>query len=170
MLSLLKEDGAFLNGRHNNEARNRVGKIAVRGICGSYSESLNLLRNDSLIGDTSTFATEGCNTVQSKCIMWLGSSFTNLPPSEAAGFLRNFASKDVLKPTDTLLVGLDRCRDVPKVKAAYSEDLDCWRAYIKNGVANAGSILGGDAINKLDGGSSWEYVARWDATEKKQMV
>lgn len=170
LVALLCDNQTFLNGRHNQGPRNRLGKIAVRGVCGSYSDCIRLLRNNGLVMDTPAFVSGQCKTVQGKCILWLGSSMTNLPPQEATEFLCKLAADEVLNLDDTLLIGLDRCRDVEKVKDAYSEDSNCWQTYMKNGVRNAGNLIGDDATSKLDGGQDWVYVARWDSLQNKHMV
>lgn len=168
--NLLQKSPAFVAGRHQKEAQDRIGKIAIRGVCGTYLESLDLLRNNILVNDTLPFKAEQGSTEQTKCLLWLGSSFTNVPPTDAAEFLRQFTNEDILNPGDTIIVGLDRCRDVEKVKDAYREDSESWKAYIRNGVRNTGAILGNDAAMKLDGSGDWIYVARWDALEGKHMV
>lgn len=160
----------FFNGRHEVVPKDRVGKIALRGICGSYLECLSLLNDARLVKDTPVLISEGRHTVQKKCLLWLGSSLTNLHPADAVAHLQKFTGNDVLGPGDTILVGLDRCRDVSKVKSAYSESSQCWQAYMRNAVRSAGLILGGDAKSKLDESSSWEYVARWDSVNGKHMV
>ena len=55
----------FLKGRHEDEAK---GEIAVRGICGSYSDTLSLLSKDGLIKGPSVYAPQPLNVAQSKCI------------------------------------------------------------------------------------------------------
>jgi uncharacterized SAM-dependent methyltransferase len=165
-----RENPTFHNGRHQDTAKDRAGQIAIRGVCASYLEIIGLLRNYQLIKDTPPFASEGCRTTQKTSLLWLGSSLSNLTPQDATKFLREFVTKDTLRPGDSLLIGLDRCRTDDKVKAAYSEDSKCWRDYIRNGVRNAGMIMGNEAAIQLDGGSNWEYVARWVAAEGKHMV
>lgn len=104
-----------------------------------------------------------------KCILWLGSSLSNMPLLEVITLLSKFVT-GALKAGDTFLIGVDHCRDMDKVKAAYSESSDCWKAYVRNGVKNAGKVLGGDAATKLNGGLNWEYVTRWDAVNNRHMV
>jgi len=169
LLNFGRENPSFRNGRHQDIAKDRAGQVAIRGICASYLETIGLLRDETLINDTQCFESEGCRTAHRKCLLWLGSSFSNLTPPDAAKFLQKFATDAILKPRDSILIGLDRCRTVDKVKAAYGEDSKCWRAYIKNGVRNAGMIIGNEAVAQLDGGSNWKYVARWVEAEGKHM-
>lgn len=170
LANLLQENPMFVNGCHQDEAEYGVGKIAVRGICGSYLDAFRVLSDGGLVQHAQALRFEGCKAIQGKCILWLGSSLSNLSPPDVAAFLRRFAIDDVLNPGDTLLIGLDRCRDVQKVKAAYSEQSESWKEFVRNGVRNAGLILGGDATSKLDGSSNWEYIGRWNAVDGKHMV
>ncbi|CAI7592998.1 unnamed protein product [Penicillium viridicatum] len=164
LCDLLRGNPIFSNGCHED----REGKIIVRGVCGSYLDSLDLLQNDGLTRDTLAFNNGQEKIMQRKCILWLGSSLTNMSLPQASIFLGRFAT-GVLRAGDTLLVGVDHCRDIKKVKAAYSEESDCWRAYVRNGVKNAGAILGGDAAAKMNGGSNWDYVTRWDTVNGRHM-
>jgi uncharacterized SAM-dependent methyltransferase len=157
-----------LDGHREAKVKDRAGKVTVRGVCGSYLNFLDFMRNGGLTHGTPTFNGQG-KTTQRKCILWLGSSVTNMHLPEATNFLGRFAT-GALKAGDTFLVGVDHCRDIKKVKAAYSEESDCWKAYIRNGVKNAGAILGGDAAVKMNGGSNWEYVTRWDRVNGRHMV
>lgn len=101
--------------------------------------------------------------------MWLGSSITNMEPSKAVILLRNFATA-ALQANDTLLVGVDHCRDINKIKSAYSESSEQWKAYVKNGIRNAGVVLGRDAAHLTAGAENWELVTRWDAENGRHMV
>lgn len=107
--------------------------------------------------------------------MWLGSSFTNLGPAQAADFLRQFTTAAttsssgtnaaVLQRGDWMLVGIDRCRDVDKVKAAYSDRSVHWQSYGQNGLRNAAKVVGDAAL--VD---DWTYVARWDESRGRHVV
>lgn len=68
-----------------------------------------------------------------------------------------------------MLIGLDRCRNVEKVEAAYGESCQCWQDYIRNGIKSAGLSLGGQAEDVLDGSENWNYVGRWDEDEGRHM-
>jgi uncharacterized SAM-dependent methyltransferase len=162
LADLLRERPNFVNGHEELEG---VGNVAVRGICGTWVDVMEHLGN----GKSELKSTKLKQTVNgNKVFLWLGSSYGNLTLPDATKFLQQIFN---LQPGDKLLVGNDRCRDADKVKAAYSQDAKCWETFILNGVKNAGQILGGDdAASKLDGGSGWEYVSRWDAAEGRHCV
>lgn len=97
--------------------------------------------------------------------MWLGSSFTNLKPVQAAKFLRQFTQEGVLQTGDFMLIGIDRCREVEKVTAAYSDTSERWQQYIQNGLYTAAHTVGDASLAE-----DWTYVARWDAEEGRHLV
>lgn len=154
-------------GRDKEEGRasRTVGCLKIGGVCGSYSDTLSLLRDGSL-----DLNREGEGR-RKKCLLWLGSSIANLDQAAATDFLRQFVVRDILLPGDTMLVGVDCCQDVDKVKLAYSEDSDKWKAYVENAMRNVSAALGGKAAQ--DSGeclSSWQYEARWDAVNSRHVV
>ena len=163
---LLRKHPHFVNGCREAVIRhNRAGKIAVHGICGSYNDAIDLLSGRCSDADLQI---EFKRLVgQGRSLLWLGSSFTNVAPRSAAEFLRQFVTNEILQAGDKLLIGIDRCQDVDKIKAAYCPGAGCWRAYVRNGVKTAGMILG---VSQLDGSPDWEYVARWDVVERKHVV
>jgi uncharacterized SAM-dependent methyltransferase len=166
---LLLKHPHFINGCHEEVNHNSAGKIAVHGICGSYDDVIGLLNGKNSNADLRIEFERLVGPGRS--LLWLGSSFTNVAPPSAAEFLRRFVTNDVLQAGDKLLIGIDRCQDVDKVKAAYWQGAECWKAYVRNGVKTAGMILGTDeAISQLDGSSDWEYVARWDEVENRHVV
>jgi len=165
---LLRKHPHFINGSHEVNRHDGSGKIAVRGICGSYNDAIELLKGSNSNAELKMQFQRLVG--QGKSLLWLGSSFTNVPPPSAAKFLRRFVTNDILQVGDKFLIGIDRCQDVDRIKAAYWQGAECWRAYVRNGVKTAGMILGvDDAMSQLDGGSDWEYVARWDANEGKHV-
>ncbi|OAL55035.1 hypothetical protein IQ07DRAFT_596465 [Pyrenochaeta sp. DS3sAY3a] len=150
---------SFQVGRHHENPARRNGKIALRGVCGTYQDALGVLEKDLLIRDTPQFHREGEATTQKKCLLWLSSSISNATPADAAIALRTFAGEAILRRGDTILVGLDRCRNANKVQAAYSEQSPCWKEYIRNGIRNAGAAVGLEATQYLDGGDNWDYIS-----------
>lgn len=106
----------FWKGRPRNKAK---GEVAVCGICGSYSDHLSLLIKDGLIKFPLVHAPQQWIVV----LCLIGSSATNSSLREDAEFLRNLAADVVLTSEDTLLVGLDRHRNVEKAKTAFPEFL-----------------------------------------------
>jgi uncharacterized SAM-dependent methyltransferase len=93
-----------------------------------------------------------------------------LEPTKAADFLRDYVSNGMMVPGDCMIIGLDRCQDVSKVKLAYSEKSAEWQKYIRNAMSSAGRILGGDAAQAMAAEDQWDYVSRWDSQESRHMV
>jgi uncharacterized SAM-dependent methyltransferase len=141
------------------------GKVAVHGICGSYHDTIDYMRAGGLDQED---VRRSRNVQARKCLMWLGSSFTNLVPQEAARFLRQFSCDSIMQAGDFMLVGIDRCRDIVKVKAAYNERSRCWQDYVLNGVSTAADLTNLPGL--YSSGDDWEYVARWDADQGRHVV
>lgn len=60
------------------------------------SETIGLLRDETLINDTQPFVSEGFQTAQGKCLLWLGSSVSNLTPPNAVMDTRSKEHNDKL--------------------------------------------------------------------------
>ncbi|KAI6914358.1 hypothetical protein KC318_g653 [Hortaea werneckii] len=140
--------------------------VSVRGVCGSYHDTTEYLRSGKWkVESLQSQRTHTLDTESRKCLMWLGSSFTNLNPLQAARFLRDFVENGKLLPGDLLLVGIDRCRDVEKVTAAYSDSSQHWQRYVQNGLLNAAKSIGEATL-----ANDWTYVARWDPLKGRHLV
>lgn len=136
-------------------------RVQLRGICGSWFDALGQLSRGSLPGLSTT-------TVDRHCYLWLGSSLTNMTPAEGVGFLGRLA-RECLRPQDTLLVGVDICRDIETVMTAYGTSR--WHTYIANGLGNARRILGAPGAKIFgDPARDWEYVACWDPVDSRHVV
>lgn len=90
-------------------------------------------------------------------ILFLGSSLGNFGRGEDAAFLRSLP----LKPGsgNTLLLGLDHTNDREKIEAAYNDGQGITRAFIMNGLKNAGRVLGDESLFDE---SKWEYVGKYN--------
>jgi uncharacterized SAM-dependent methyltransferase len=109
--------------------------------------------------------------VNSRCFLWFGSSITNMDPEEVISFLRSLSSDHMPHVDDKILIGIDLCGDVDKIKASYGENFPIREQFMRNAIQNTGEILGGDARGILDGHAErWEYVARWDSASRRHMV
>ncbi|QMW46651.1 hypothetical protein G4B11_010106, partial [Aspergillus flavus] len=158
---LLREKPDLVNGRLEGQPHSGV---SVRGVCGSYYDTIRFLRDGGLVDNSSGTPIYLHNTQFRKCLMWLGSSFTNLKPVQAAKFLRQFTQEGVLQTGDFMLIGIDRCREVEKVTAAYSDTSERWQQYIQNGLYTAAHTVGDASLAE-----DWTYVARWDAEEGRHL-
>ncbi|KAB8266631.1 histidine-specific methyltransferase [Aspergillus minisclerotigenes] len=158
---VLREKPDLVNGRLEGQPHSGV---SVRGVCGSYYDTIQFLRDGGLVDNSSRTPIYLHNTQFRKCLMWLGSSFTNLKPVQAAKFLRQFTQEGVLQTGDFMLIGIDRCQEVEKVTAAYSDTSERWQQYIQNGLYTAAHTVGDGSLAE-----DWTYVARWDAEEGRHL-
>ncbi|CAK3926972.1 Hypothetical predicted protein [Lecanosticta acicola] len=113
------------------------------GLWGTYDDGLGWLKKPE-------------NANKPKAILSLGSSIGNFTRDEAAGFIAQFA--DILKPADTLLIGLDACRIPDKVYSAYNDSDGLTHHFTINGLHHANRLLGYDAF-EID---NWEAVGEYD--------
>ncbi|KXT18065.1 hypothetical protein AC579_4536 [Pseudocercospora musae] len=140
-------------------------KIDVHGVCASYLDALEALN----FRFSQAPAFNSGETEHRKCLLWLGSSFTNFEPGEAVALLRSFVYTAELKSSDCILIGIDCCQDPSRLSAAYGSQSAQWRKYAQNGIRNAANILGNEAFIKMQSAGEWEYVARWDALRKRHV-
>ena len=91
-----------------------------------------------------------------KCILFLGSSIGNFPRSEAANFLKQFTQ--VLQPKDSIIIGVDSCKDSDKVYRAYNDVGGVTHRFILNGLSQANVIIGRDVFHEKD----WKVVGEYD--------
>ncbi|KXT05707.1 hypothetical protein AC578_5596 [Pseudocercospora eumusae] len=140
-------------------------KIDVHGVCASYLDALEALN----FRFSQAPAFNSGETEHRKCLLWLGSSFTNFEPGEAVALLRSFAHTAELRSRDCILIGIDCCQDPHRLSAAYGSQSAQWRKYAQNGIRNAANILGNEASIKMQSAGEWEYVARWDALRKRHV-
>ncbi|KAG9666342.1 hypothetical protein KCU99_g9781, partial [Aureobasidium melanogenum] len=122
-------------------------KVTVHGICGSYHDTIDYMRAGKLDQED----VRRPRTVQ----------------AQAAKFLRQFSRDGIMQAEDFMLVGIDRCRDSMKVKAAYNERSKCWQDYVLNGVSTAADLT--DLPELYSSRDDWEYVARWDADQGRHV-
>lgn len=89
----------------------------------------------------------------------MGSSIGNFMRNEVPKFLEGFAS--VLRPGDTLLVGIDACKDPEKVYHAYNDREGTTHRFLKNGLDNANRLLGSKQfdLNHWSGNGEYDIAA-----------
>ncbi|KAI9683607.1 MAG: hypothetical protein M1829_004911 [Trizodia sp. TS-e1964] len=117
--------------------------VKCYGLHGTYDDGLEWLKLPQ-------------NLSRTKCILSLGSSVGNFTPEEASGFLKSFAQ--LLKPGDTMLVGLDACKSKDKVFHAYNDRDGVTHDFIMNGLTHANNILRRPAF-KLE---EWKVIGEYD--------
>ncbi|KAI9814362.1 MAG: hypothetical protein M1826_002274 [Phylliscum demangeonii] len=93
----------------------------------------------------------------SKCIMSLGSSVGNFNRADAADFLGRVVQG--FGPKDSVLIGLDACKDPEKVFHAYNDEGGVTHAFLRNGLAQANTLLGKAVFRQED----WTVIGEYDA-------
>ncbi|KXJ86110.1 C-type lectin protein [Microdochium bolleyi] len=117
--------------------------VKCHGLLGTYDDGREWLKQSSLRS-------------RPKCIASLGSSLGNFSRDGAASFLRDFT--EILRPSDTLLVGLDSCANPSKVYHAYNDKEGVTHQFILNGLLQANEVLGEEAFKPEDWTVIGEYV------------
>lgn len=92
-----------------------------------------------------------------KTILWLGSSLGNFKRPEVPPFLAGF--RDALQPGDTMLIGIDSCKNPDRVYHAYNDRENITHEFTLNGLKHANEIMGKDAPFNLD---DWEAIGEYD--------
>ena len=118
--------------------------VRCQGLLGTYDDGLDWLKLDE-------------NFRRSKCVMSLGSSIGNFNRSEAAAFLKGFST--VLRPQDSMLIGIDGCQNGDKIYHAYNDRKGITHRFLRNGLDHANRILGKEAFKQAD----WEVIGEYDA-------
>lgn len=114
------------------------------GLYGTYDHALEWLKSSQIRS-------------KPKTILWLGSSCGNFKRPELAPFLASY--RDALQPGDTMLIGIDSCKDPERVYHAYNDKEGVTHQFILNGLKHAKMILGPEAGFDL---SDWEVIGEYD--------
>lgn len=117
--------------------------IRCHGLLGTYDDGQEWLKSPA-------------NLSRQKCILFLGSSIGNFRRDEASEFLRGFSQ--VLRPGDSMLIGIDSCYDPGRVYDAYNDSKGVTHQFILNGLLHANRILGEEAFKVADWRVIGEYV------------
>ncbi|KAL5344274.1 hypothetical protein ACLOAV_010778 [Pseudogymnoascus australis] len=117
--------------------------VVCHGLLGTYDDGLAWIR-------------DGCDASWPKCIMSLGSSIGNFQRGEATEFLKGWA--DLLRPSDSMIIGLDACDDPAKVYYAYNDSHGITHRFLLNGLENANGILGENVFDTNDWNVIGEYI------------
>lgn len=113
------------------------------GLHGTYDHALEWLRSSSAKD-------------KPKTILWLGSSLGNFKRHEAAPFLAEFGH--AMKPGDTMLIGIDSCKDPDRVYHAYNDKANVTHEFILNGLKHANRLMERESF-KLE---EWEVIGEYD--------
>ncbi|KAI9821822.1 MAG: hypothetical protein M1827_002404 [Pycnora praestabilis] len=117
--------------------------VKCYGLHGTYDDGLHWLKRAE-------------NSMKPKCVLSLGSSIGNFPREEAADFLRSFGQ--VLQRQDSMLVGLDACKDKDKVFNAYNDQEGVTHQFLRNGLSQANELIGNDVFKQED----WQIIGEYD--------
>ncbi|KAH7130122.1 C-type lectin protein [Dendryphion nanum] len=116
------------------------------GLYGTYDHALEWLKSDQVRG-------------KPKTILWLGSSLGNFQRSEVAPFLAGF--REALQVGDTMLIGIDSCKDSSRVFHAYNDREGVTHQFTLNGLKHANNIME-DSVFKLE---DWEAIGEYDVKD-----
>lgn len=117
--------------------------VRCYGLHGTYDHALEWLKSANVRD-------------KPKTILWLGSSLGNFKRQEAAPFLAGFG--DAIKPGDTMLIGIDSCKDPSRVYHAYNDSQNVTHEFILNGLKHANKLMDNETF-KLD---EWEVIGEFD--------
>jgi uncharacterized SAM-dependent methyltransferase len=93
---------------------------------------------------------------KSKTILWLGSSLGNFKRHEVPPFLAGFG--EAIQPGDTMLIGIDSCKDADRVYHAYNDRDNVTHDFILHGLKHANEIMKETVFQIED----WEAVGEYD--------
>ncbi|KAF2143838.1 uncharacterized protein K452DRAFT_268274 [Aplosporella prunicola CBS 121167] len=124
--------------------RHTYNHVKCFGLHGTYDDGLEWLKKPEI-------------SSKPKTVLWLGSSIGNFKRHEAAPFLQNVV--DSLQTGDTMLVGIDSCKDPDRVYRAYNDSQGVTHEFIFNGLLNANNVLGREAFKREE----WEVIGEFDS-------
>ncbi|KAF1831095.1 hypothetical protein BDW02DRAFT_601127 [Decorospora gaudefroyi] len=113
------------------------------GLYGTYDDALEWLKSPDV-------------GAKPKTILWLGSSLGNFKRHEVPPFLAGFG--EVLHVGDTMLIGIDSCKDPERVFRAYNDCNGVTHEFILNGLKHANALMGANTFDLND----WEAVGEYD--------
>ncbi|KAF2275579.1 uncharacterized protein EI97DRAFT_433991 [Westerdykella ornata] len=117
--------------------------VSCFGLYGTYDHALEWLKSDQIRG-------------KPKTILWLGSSLGNFKRHEVPPFLAGF--RDAIQPGNSMLIGIDSCKDADRVYHAYNDKEGITHQFILNGLKNANRILGQPQFDL----EKWEVIGEYD--------
>jgi L-histidine Nalpha-methyltransferase / hercynylcysteine S-oxide synthase len=120
--------------------------VRFHGLHGTYDDALGWLKDPQ-------------NRQQPTCVLSMGSSIGNFSRAEAADFLRQYS--EILGPTDSVIIGLDGCKDKDRVYHAYNDSKGTTLRFYRNGLVHANTVLGYEAF-KAD---QWDIDSSYDEVD-----
>lgn len=120
--------------------------VKCRGLHGTYDDALAWLKRPE-------------NRQKPLCILSMGSSIGNFTREEAVQFLKGFT--EILRPSDSMLIGIDSCKFHDKVFKAYNDSKGITKDFYMNGLLHANKVLGFNAFDLKE----WDLIGSYN--EKK---
>ncbi|KAH7089271.1 hypothetical protein FB567DRAFT_591382 [Paraphoma chrysanthemicola] len=120
--------------------------VTCHGLFGTYDNALEWLNSSSVRN-------------KPKAILWLGSSLGNFKRYEVPPFLAGF--REAIRPGDTMLIGIDSCKDADRVYHAYNDRDNVTHEFILNGLKHANALMKKTAFRIED----WEVIGEYDKVE-----
>jgi EasF-like predicted methyltransferase len=117
--------------------------VTCFGLHGTYDDALEWLKSPEV-------------EKKPKTILWLGSSLGNFKRHEVPPFLAGFGN--VLQAGDTMLIGIDSCKDPERVYHAYNDHKGVTHQFILNGLKHANELMGKNTFNMEE----WEVIGEYD--------
>ncbi|KAF2268735.1 hypothetical protein CC78DRAFT_529723 [Lojkania enalia] len=118
--------------------------VKCSGLYGTYDHALEWLKSPQISG-------------KPKTILWLGSSLGNFKRADLPPFFAAF--RNAIQPGDTMLIGIDSCKDPDRVFHAYNDKENVTHEFILNGLKHANTIVGGNPLFNLN---DWEVIGEYD--------
>jgi EasF-like predicted methyltransferase len=114
------------------------------GLHGTYDDGLEWLKSAVTA------------TTRQKNILSLGSSIGNFKRDDGARFLKRFSN--ILRPGDTMIIGMDGCQNPERVYHAYNDKEGVTHEFIRNGLQNANRIFGHEEFDL----KKWKVIGEYD--------
>lgn len=112
---------------------------------GTYDHALEWLKSPKI-------------SAKPKTILWLGSSLGNFERHEVPPFLSGFTA--AIQPGDTMLIGIDSCKDNDRVYHAYNDRDNVTHRFTLNGLKHANRLMGDTVFHPDEWEASGEYDAK----------
>lgn len=120
--------------------------MRCHGLHGTYDNALEWLKSSDVKD-------------KPKAILWLGSSLGNFKRHEVPPFLAGFG--DAIQPGDTMLIGIDSCKDADRVFHAYNDRENVTNDFILHGLKHANELMN-EMVFKIE---DWEAIGEYDEQE-----
>ena len=131
-----------------------IGKydhVKCHGLLGTFDDGLAWLK-------------EPRNCEKPHTILFMGSSIGNFNRTQAVEFLKGFSA--IMRPEDTMLVGVDACQDEDKVFHAYNDKQSKTHEFILNGLEHANRLMG----KKVFCENNWRVIGEYDSEAERHQA